>query len=149
MRMRLLAGIAAAAGSLIVGVAAAHAGTLTIHVLSNRSDAISGGDSLVSVSLPKGVNPTSVKVKLGSTNVTSEFALRPNGSYEGVLTGLQVGTNTLTAEAPGQTSGKATIINHAIGGPVLSGPQVQPWVCKNAHPTDAKCDEAPTYRSEE
>ncbi|HEX4563416.1 MAG TPA: DUF6351 family protein [Solirubrobacteraceae bacterium] len=146
--MRLLAGVAAAAGSLIVGVAAAHAGTLTIHVLSNRSDAISGGDSLVSVSLPKGVNPASVKVKLGSTNVTSEFALRPNGSYEGVLTGLAVGANTLTAEALGQTSGKATIVNHAIGGPVLSGPQVQPWVCKNAHPTDAKCDEAPTYAYE-
>src|SRR6202043_3647226 len=71
-----------------------------------------------------------------------------NGSYEGLLTGLAVGSNVLSAEAPGQTSGHATIVNHAIGGPVIAGPQVQPWVCKNAHPTDAKCDEAPTYAYE-
>jgi len=145
MRTRLLAAVAVVAGSLAVGVAAAQAGTLTIHVLSDRADAISGGDALVSVSLPRSVNPASVKMTLGSTDVTSEFALRPNGSYEGLLSGLGIGSNTLTSEAPGQTSGKATIINHAIGGPAISGPQVEPWLCKNAHPTDAKCDEAPTY----
>jgi Tannase-like family of unknown function (DUF6351) len=148
MRMRLLAGAAAAVVSLAVGVAAAQAGTLTIHVLSNRADAISGGDALVSVSLPPGVNPATVKMTLGSTAVTSEFAVRPNGAYEGLLTGLLVGSNALTAKAPGATSGSATIINHAIGGPVISGPQVQPWLCKNAHPTDAKCDEAATYSYE-
>jgi hypothetical protein len=148
MRMRLLVSVAVAIGVLTVGVARAQAGTLVIHVLSDRADAISGGDALVSVSLPKGVNPASVKMTLGSSNVTSEFALRPNGSYEGLLTGLQVGSNTLTAEARGQTSGHATITNHAIGGPVISGPQVLPWVCGNPHPTDAKCDEAPTYSYE-
>src|SRR5947208_324615 len=148
MRMRLLVGVAAATGALTIGVAGAQAGTLVIHVLSDRADAVSGGDALVSVALPKGVNPASVKMTLGSSNVTSEFALRPNGSYEGLLTGLQVGRNTVTAEAKGQTSGHATITNHAIGGPVISGPQVLPWVCRNSHPTDAKCDEAPTYSYE-
>ena len=148
MRMRLLVGVAVATGALTIGVAGAQAGTLVIHVLSDRADAVSGGDALVSVALPKGVNPASVKMTLGSSNVTSEFALRPNGSYEGLLTGLQVGRNTVTAEAKGQTSGHATITNHAIGGPVISGPQVLPWVCRNSHPTDAKCDEAPTYSYE-
>jgi Tannase-like family of unknown function (DUF6351) len=145
MRMRLLILAAVATASLSAGVAVAQAGTLSIHVLSDRADAISGGDALVSVSIPRGIPPSSVTMSLGSTNVTSEFARRPNGSYEGLVSGLAVGSNTLSAQAPGATSGQATIVNHAIGGPAISGPQVQPWVCKNAHPTDAKCDEAPTY----
>jgi len=124
MRIRLLISVAVAMGVLTVGVASAQAGTLVIHVLSDRADAISGGDALVSVSLPSGVNPASVKMTLGSSNVTSEFALRPNGNYEGLLTGLQVGRNTLTAEARRQTSGHATIINHAIGGLGAAGATV-------------------------
>jgi hypothetical protein len=143
MRTRLLVGIAVAACAFSIGASAA-AAALSIHVLSNRADAISGGDALVSVSVPRGVSPSSVKVTLGSSDITNEFAPRPNGAYEGLVTGLQVGSNALTAEAPGQTPAQATIVNHAIGGPAISGPQVQPWVCKNAHPTDAKCDEAPT-----
>jgi hypothetical protein len=144
----LLISAAAAVGSLAVGVAAAQAGTLSIHVLSNRADAVSGGDALVSVSVPRGISASSVKVTLGASDVTSEFGVRPNGAYEGLLTGLQVGSNSITAEAPGATSGQATIVNHAIGGPTISGPQIEPWLCKNAHPTDAKCDQAPTYTYE-
>ena len=79
MRMRLLAAAAAAVVSLAVGVAAAQAGTLTIHVLSNRADAISGGDALVSVSLPPGVNPATVKMTLGSTAVTQNWSCREGG----------------------------------------------------------------------
>ena len=79
MRIRLLISVAVAMGVLTVGVASAQAGTLVIHVLSDRADAISGGDALVSVSLPSGVNPASVKMTLGSSNVTSEFALRLSG----------------------------------------------------------------------
>ena len=91
MRTRLLAAAAMAvvAGSLAVGVAAAQAGTLTIHVLSDRADAISGGDALVSVSLPRSVNPASVKMTLGSTDVTSEFALRPTAAMRGSSRGLE------------------------------------------------------------
>src|SRR5438270_13791814 len=89
MRARLLVSAAAAVGSLAVGVGAAQAGTLAIHVLSDRADAISGGDALVSVSVPRGISASSVKVALGSSDVTSEFAMRPNGSYEGLLGGLQ------------------------------------------------------------
>jgi len=29
-----------------------------------------------------------------------------------------------------------TIVNHPNGGPVFSGPQVQPWVCANPAATD-------------
>src|SRR5439155_8962972 len=104
--------------------------------------------ALVAVKLPRSVAPSAVKVTLNSSDVSNEFALRPNGSYEGLLSGLQLGANVLVAEAPGATAGTATIANHAIGGPVISGPQVQPWVCRNPQPADAKCDEAPTYKYE-
>ena len=57
MRMRLLVGAAVATTALSVGVAGAQAGTLAIHVLSDRADAISSGDALVSVALPRSVAP--------------------------------------------------------------------------------------------
>ena len=128
MRMRLLVAAAAATAALSVGVAGAQAGTLAIHVLSDRADAISSGDALVSVAVPRGVAPSSVKMTLGSSDVTSEFALHANGSYEGLLTGLAVGSNVLSAEAPGQASGQATIIDHPNGGPAFSGSWLALWL---------------------
>ena len=145
MRKRLFVGAVVVTAALSAGVTVAQAGTLAIHVLSNRADAISGGDALVAVKLPPKVAPSAVRMTLGSTDVTSEFALRPNGRYEGLLTGLLVGGNPLLAEAPGQTSGRTTIVDHAGGGPVLGGPQSEPWVCGNAGHTDAQCSAPATY----
>src|SRR5438874_13474285 len=68
---------------------------LRIHVLSNRADLISTGDALVAVDFAKGVDPARIRMMLGGRDVTSLFALRPNGRYEGLLTGLALGHNTL------------------------------------------------------
>jgi hypothetical protein len=121
---------------------------VTIHVPADRANVISGEETLVVIRLPRTVNPSSVKVKLNGSDVTSQFALRPNGQYAGLLTGLKAGADTITAEAPGETTATYTLFDHVIGGPISSGPQVQPWRCRNAHPTDAQCDEAPTYSYE-
>jgi hypothetical protein len=146
MRRAVLASASAVVALMTWGAGGAEAaGTLSVGVLSNRADVISGGDALVAVTLPRGVNPASVTVSLNGSNVTGEFALRENGSYEGLLSGLQLGGNVVKAEAPGSASGQATVVNHAIGGPVFSGPQVQPWVCKNANATDSKCDAPASY----
>src|SRR5207244_261854 len=115
MPRRLVLSVAAVVALFTAGTGIAEAGTLTVEVLSNRANVISGGDALVAVKLPRGVNAASVTVRLNSSDVTSEFASRPNGSYEGLLTGLQLGANVLAAEAPGATAGTATIVNHAIG----------------------------------
>jgi uncharacterized tannase-like protein DUF6351 len=117
---------------------------LRIEVLSNRADVISGGDALVAIDLPAGVRPSQVKVVLGGRNVTGKFAKRANGRYEGLLTGLREGANVLTAQAPGQSEARIVIRNHPIGGPVFSGPQVQPWVCQNGS-THPKCNAPTTY----
>ncbi len=137
------------AGSLAVcGLAPATvqaAGALKIDVLSNRADLISAGDALVAVDLPAGVDPAKVKVTDDGKDVTNAFAMRPNGRFEGLVTGLDVGTNLLKVSAPRTASAKATIVNHANGGPVFSGPQVQPWVCQNAAAVDAQCNQPATY----
>jgi hypothetical protein len=148
MCRRLVTGAVSVAAVMAFGSTSAQAGALSVRVLSNRADLISGGQALASVVLPRGVNPGSVTVTLNGSNVTSEFAMRPNGSYEGLVTGLRVANNVLKAEAPGTTSSQIPIVDHAIGGPVFSGPQIKPWVCKNANATDAQCDAPATYTYE-
>src|SRR5689334_7567059 len=80
---------------------AASGGNLEIKVLSDRSDVISGGDALVAVHVPRGTSPGQVRMTLNGRNVTSQFAMRPNGRYEGKLEGLTLGANVLEASAPG------------------------------------------------
>src|SRR5690349_6789382 len=99
------------------GAARSAAARPTINVLSNRADLISGGDALVSVTLPPGTNVQQVKMRLGTRDVTNAFALRSNGLYEGLVTGLVVGNNTLTAVLPSGASATQTIVNHGAGGP--------------------------------
>src|SRR2546427_3991754 len=66
------------------------AGVVTIDVLSNRADLISGGDALVRIT-PAGL--AGVIVTLNSSDVTGDFAVRPNGNLEGLVTGMPNGAN--------------------------------------------------------
>src|SRR5436309_5035290 len=144
MKKRLLLGLATIAALLTLGAGSAIAETFAVHVVSDRADVISGGDALVSVGLPRTVSAASVQVTLNGSDITGQFAKRPDGSYEGLVMGLQLGANSLTAEAPGRSS-QVTIVDHPNGGPVFSGPQVQPWVCANPASTDSQCDAPTTY----
>jgi hypothetical protein len=134
------------AGTLLACFAAqtAFAADTEIKVLSNRADIISGGDALVAVSLPDGTDPSTVTVSVGDRDVTDSFALRENGRYEGLITGLDLGANVVTAKLPDGSGAKLTITNHPNGGPVFSGPHVQPWVCQ-ATAEDELCNQDPTY----
>jgi hypothetical protein len=119
-------------------------GTLAgeIRVVSNRADAISGGNALVEVVLPAGVNAADVRVDVDNRDVTHEFARRENGRYMGLVTGLAEGQNRLTARWPGGDQ-VITLTNHPIGGPLFSGPQIQPWTCA-AGAEDAQCNREAT-----
>jgi uncharacterized tannase-like protein DUF6351 len=127
---RLVLAIAVASVAL---TSAAAASAAQINVLSNRADLISGGDALVAVT------PANAKVTLNGADITSEFANRANGRYEGLVTGLKLGSNTLSA-----AGAKATIVNHPIGGPVIAGPQIKPWICQNGS-ADPQCNAPTTY----
>jgi hypothetical protein len=105
-----------------------------IRTLSNRADLVSSGDALVEVRLPVGVASGQVSLRLNGAEVTSMFQFQPGlGRFVGLLSGLVEGVNTFTAVPTGTAGGRPfatlTITNHSRGGPVFSGPQLQPWVC--------------------
>jgi hypothetical protein len=141
-----LLAVPAAVGKPLAGAAdpPGNGGLPHIIVLSNRADLISGGDALVQVVLPERVDPATVRVSVNGKDVTSAFAVRPNGRYEGLVTGLAVGANDVMATMRQGPTVHLTITNHPIGGPVFAGPQVQPWICKTVPgfpaPTDAQCN---------
>lgn len=140
--MRTAATVAVLLGAL--WAAPAWAGGLRVHVLSNRADLISGGQALVSVSLPRHTRARSVRMWLNGRNVTREFRRRHNHVYEGVLRGLRLGRNTLIATLPRRRGARIIITNHPIGGPVFSGPQIRPWRCEPGA-RDRKCDKRTRY----
>jgi hypothetical protein len=113
-------------GGLAAVPARAGSPTLALQVVSNRANLVSGGDAVVQVDLPRGA-PTAA-VTVDGRDVSRAFAVRPNHRFQGLLTGLRVGANTVVARAGGQVA-RLTITNHSAEGPVFSGPQIQPWYC--------------------
>lgn len=129
----------------------ASAPVLEIKSLSNRADLIADGQAYVELKRGDGKPIESYSVALGSRDVTAAFARRGNGRVLGVVTGLALGDNVLTAKLPDGSGAQLTLTNHPIGGPVMAGPQVQPWLCITAanglgEPQDAQCN-APTVFS--
>src|SRR3954451_23022598 len=88
--------------AIAVPATAGAAPAVSIDVLSNRADLLSGGDALVAVTHAPGV-----KVDVDGRDVTDVFADRPDGRYEGLLTGLNNGPNVVNAALP---DGRATQI---------------------------------------
>jgi hypothetical protein len=145
-RLRLGLSLAACLAAICVTAPMTQAsGGIAIKVLSDRADVISAGNALVAVDLGGGVRPSSVVVTLDGRNVTDRFAVRQNGRFEGLVTGLKQGANVLQASLPGGSSDQVTLTNHPNGGPVTSGPQIQPWVCQNDDARDRKCNAPTTY----
>ncbi|WP_119157267.1 DUF6351 family protein [Caldimonas tepidiphila] len=114
----------------------------TIAVLSSRADLISGGDALVEIRLDPSVSPDAVRVELNGSDITAAFARREDGRYLGLVQGMALGGNELVARWPGGGQ-RMTLTNHPIGGPIFSGPQIQPWTCLGTV-DDAQCNRAPT-----
>jgi Tannase-like family of unknown function (DUF6351) len=143
MYAAMAATLVAAAG-LTAGPALAAPRAPVINVLSNRADLISGGEALVSVTLPKGSKAHSVRIWLNGHRVRGEFAMRPNKLFEGLLTGLKLGRNTLAATLRSGRGAEITITNHPLSGPVFAGPQPEPWTCEPGA-VDKQCDKPTAY----
>ncbi|MGH3351494.1 MAG: DUF6351 family protein [Nocardioides sp.] len=152
-----IAAVCAVAATLLPGAAPAPAATadsesIVLETLSNRADLVFDGNALVRVTLPKGADVDDLRIWLddtrhtssstGDRDVTSAFAKRPNGEIEGVVRDLRVGTNELTARLPDGRGAWLTITNHPRGGPVFSGPQLQPWRCQPGA-EDEQCNQEP------
>jgi hypothetical protein len=143
--MRLAVSLALAVAAAVVPAStAAAAPTIKISTLSDRADLVSDGQALVAITLPRHAKAQGLKVTLGTRDVTSTFAHRVDGRLEGVVDGLALGRNRLTATAPGARGARLTITNHPNGGPVFSGPQLEPWKCQKAA-VDAQCNQPPEF----
>src|SRR6266850_6274596 len=155
------AGVVALIGS-IAGARQAAADSearLAIETVSNRADLVSGGDVLVRVISPPG-NARNARVAMfvNGERFRGELHAAPDGHGSlALVTGLNLGHNTLTLAAGGQEAGEGgdadegvelDVTNHPVGGPIFSGPHLQPWVCTTndvglGPPVDADCN-APT-----
>src|SRR2546423_421944 len=103
---------------------------LRLSTLGVRADLVSGGDALVRIRVPSGVDPASVELSLNGQDITSSFRQQSDGRGLGLVTGLRFGQNELAATS-GSYGAQLTITNHPLGGPVFSGPQIEPWTCSN------------------
>jgi hypothetical protein len=148
-RLAASLGLAGLALGLTSGgaVAAGARHKLRMVTLSNRADLISGGQALVQVLLPHGIRASQVRITLNGHTITSAFAVRPDGRFEGLVKGLVLGRNALVAREANGRGARLTITDHPIGGPVFSGPQLEPWICEPGA-IDAKCDKPTTYSYE-
>ena len=110
---------------------------IDIASLSNRADLISGGDSLIEVQLTDSLSLKELSVDLNGEDISHRLQLNQDGSVLVLVDGLKICENVITAWA-GDVSATLALTNYPRGGPVFSGPQIQPWVCATpeAHPGD-------------
>ncbi len=125
-------------------------GELTVETTSSRAWMVTGGSVLVTVTGP---GATGATVTVDGTDVTDVFStvLGPDPGLQGLVTGLATGDNTLGVVA-GDSSVELTVVNHAVSGPVFSGPHLDPWVCETqdaglgpALDEDCRVDPATTW----
>jgi hypothetical protein len=102
-----------------------HTDRLTISTVSNvKPQFVSGGDALVRVT-----GPDRTHISHDGRDITDSFTRQADGSLLGLVTGLRVGRNALTATADGRHA-RVTITNHDFSGPVFSGHQQRPFFCE-------------------
>lgn len=115
---------------------------LAIEVVSGRADLVSGGDALIGLT---GAALDGMQVDVDGRDVTDAFVVTDSGRVMGLVDGLAPGENVVTAVRPDGIGASLTITNHAIGGPLFSGPQLEPWICTTAahglgDPVDEQCN---------
>ena len=108
-------------------------GDFEITTLSTRPFAVSGGDVLVEVKVPRYVRHKDLVVKLNGTDVSSVFQSESSRRLRGLVTGLKEGRNVVTVGARYHHRNvhfeKLEITNHPISGEIF-GPHQRPWVCE-------------------
>jgi hypothetical protein len=135
--------LAIGAGSW-VDAAAARRPVPVIKVLSNRADLVSGGDALVRVTVPRRVRTRRVRLFAGRRNVTRALKRVGRRRLQGLVRGLRVGRTRLVARIRRGGAARLIVTNRPRGGPVLAGPQIQPWDCQETA-RDRQCNEPPKF----
>jgi hypothetical protein len=121
------------AAALAVASAPVAAAGLRIESLSTAADFVSGGDALIRIDLPPGVPASDLIISLDGRDISGSF--RPEegrASVSGLVSGLRIGENLLTASLRARPAArvKLKLVNHPLSGPIVSGPQLQPFICQ-------------------
>ncbi len=103
-----------------------------IQVLSSRPDTVSGGDAVIQVGLPAGISALQVTILRNGSDVTSAFVAADLRTLQGLVSGLNVGFNTLlaTSRVDGHVIAKLAVQNWPLYGPVFAGAHQRPWICE-------------------
>lgn len=145
-----LAVAAAVAAAVLVPAHASAPAALELRVLGTHPERVSAGDVLVEV---VGGSP-GLRVQLDGRDVTAELVRPVDGPLRDRsvvrLDGLFPGPHQLAATGGGRQV-QLSFTSHPAGGPVFSGPQIQPWVCTTAAnglgaPLDEQCNATTRYR---
>src|SRR2546427_5222642 len=148
VKRRLIGALLACASSIPFSAAADSDDALKIEAVSNRADLVSGGDVLLRVTLPRKQQGT---LSVNGAAVPGALHAAPDGNgYLALVTGLPLGRNTIALSSHGRMV-HLDVTNHAIGGPIFSGPHLQPWTCTTQNnglgpALDADCN-APTLHA--
>ena len=141
VRLGLLLAVLAAAVPL-AGPAGASS-VVVIEVVSGRGDLVSGGDALLRLTAPDGASVEDLTVTDDGRDVTEAFRTQDDGTALGLVTGLDIGDNVVQAELPDGRGARITLTNAPQGGPVFSGPLIEPWSCTNGS-DQPDCSQEPT-----
>jgi len=129
---------------------------IRIRTLSSLPNLVSGGSALVQIEVPH-ERKHHLAVHLNGQDITGVFhADADRDTFTGLVTGLNLGENTLRVRAghDHDASAELRLTNYSIKGPIVSGPQIQPFICQTqtfklpdgtflGPPLDADCS-APT-----
>jgi hypothetical protein len=137
----IIAGIFASAGLVsCVQTVRAESGpigpnhAIQIIALSSPQQLVSGGDVLTSIKLPQSFERSDIRITLNGQDIANAFVVdEASHNLLGLVTGLRLGKNSLVAwsanSRDGNTRGRLILTNHPITGPIISGPQQQPFIC--------------------
>jgi hypothetical protein len=127
---RVLAVASALALTASATPASAHSGQgrLALDVLSGAPDRVTGGDALIRVRPDDGVRLSDIRVRLNGTDVTAAFH-PADGGLTGLVQGMVLGRNDLTASARGHTE-HLRLTDFPLSGPVFAGPKQYPFLCR-------------------
>ena len=98
--------------------------------LSGRPDLITGGDALVGVLLPAGVDSSTLRVALSGMDITSAFRPDTANVLVGLVEGLSGSDELTLATSDGVARATLAFVDHPVEGPVFSGPHEHPFMCE-------------------
>jgi hypothetical protein len=132
--LALLLGAIVISGVSVVSKADGNSG-LDIITLSSRPDIVSGGTALVRIAASRQVALSDLVISVNGQVITNSFQSEASGrSLLGLVQGLTIGNNVLTVRAldrhnKSYLSGRLTLRNYPIAGPIISGPHEEPFYC--------------------